>query len=1035
MLSSSRRTPASITAAVAAALCFASAAQAQVAAFDVPSQVAASGVRAFAKQAGIQIILAGSVAEGRITNTVRGEIDTRDALDRLLSGTGLVVRSYDGKTAILDAAEPTASADADALEQIVVTGSHIARSELESAMPIGVVNMELALKQGKTTAYETVLRDVAVGPGNGPFNSAPEGQYDGGMATIELRNMGVSRSLTLVDGRRRVSGAASSSAVDINMIPSAMIDRIEIITGGAAAVYGADAVTGAANVITRKDFEGLEVTATTGTTEHGGGDRTQVSLVAGTRFADDRGTITIGGTYLKNEPIYFHQRYSKDTNIQYQINPANTGPHDGIPDRIVYYRMTNLYLQPEPNIFVGGQTYLLNPDGSARIGSYDACLSSCTSARSAGDGGSPQSQYWSDFLIAPIENASFIGRFDYEVTDWLSYGLRFDYGRSKYDAYRRPYRDDERTTWLNGAGGATAYLDNPYLPESFRQIMVANGLTSTPVRRSYEIFGQMGDVSDRQSLTVGNTFQGELPGGFHWEAFWQYGRSTNDIAAYNATRASRFIAARDVISDPVTGEPVCRDAAARAAGCVPFNIFSFDELTPEQRDYMIATRRKHRENTQTVYGGNLKGSLFSLPAGQVQAAIGVERRKEAVDNIDDNLAAPPENELSHLGNWAPYEPALKAANDVSEIYAELVVPVLRDLPFAQRLTLEGAYRYSDYSDFESTNTWKLGGNWAPIEGLTFRAVKSRSVRVPNFGELYASRAIQAIGLTDPCMGTNYNANPTRARNCAALGITAPLPNQIYTGYVISGGNPDVNPETSDSSSIGLVWQPGFLPGFDLTLDYWHINIDNIITALSRTNIPNLCVDLPSIDNEFCGRTTRDENQVLMWVDTSVINASMSDAKGIDIGANYRRPLGQGTLSLGLRGSYLMQFETTTLPGVSSSVIRYDGGYQNPQFRATLFTSYVFGDWDIGLDTRFWSSAKLYPNAQTDEEYDDNRVGAQIYNDLSVGWQMNDHVTFRSGINNLRDVDAPYHPGTYYQGGGGVYDVYGRYFFGNVKITF
>ncbi len=391
--------------------------------------------------------------------------------------------------------------------------------------------------------------------------------------------------------------------------------------------------------------------------------------------------------------------------------------------------------------------------------------------------------------------------------------------------------------------------------------MVANGLTSTPLRRSYEIFGQMGDISDRQSLTIGNTFEGQLPGNFHWEAFWQYGRSTNDISAYNATRASRFIAARDVISDPVTGEPVCRDPVARAAGCVPFNIFSFDPLTQEQRDYMLATRRKHRENTQTVYGGNIKGNLFSLPAGELQAVFGVEHRRETVDNVDGNLAAPPDSELSHLGNWAPYEPALRAANDVSEAYAELVVPILKDLPFAQRLTVEGAYRYSDYSDFDKTNTWKLGGNWMPIEGLTFRAVKSRSVRVPNFGELYASRALQAIGLTDPCMGTNYNANPTRAANCAALGISAPLPNQIYTGYVISGGNPDVNPETSDSSSVGVVWQPRFLRGFDLTLDYWHINIENIITALSRTDIPNLCVDLPSIDNEFCGRTTRDENQV------------------------------------------------------------------------------------------------------------------------------------------------------------------------------
>src|SRR3546814_5476124 len=178
--------------------------------------------------------------------------------------------------------------------------------------------MEAGRKAGNTSAYETILREVAVGPGNGPYNSAPEGQYDGGMATIELRNMGVSRSLTLIDGRRRVSGAASSSAVDINMIPSGMIERIEIVTGGAAAIYGADAVTGAANIITRKNIDGLEMSATTGFTQDGGGSKSQVSFVAGTDFSDDRGSIMIGGTWMKNNPIYFHQRRSEEHTSELQ---------------------------------------------------------------------------------------------------------------------------------------------------------------------------------------------------------------------------------------------------------------------------------------------------------------------------------------------------------------------------------------------------------------------------------------------------------------------------------------------------------------------------------------------------------------------------------------------------------------------------------------------------------------------------------------------------------------------------------------------
>ncbi|MGY0556431.1 MULTISPECIES: TonB-dependent receptor [unclassified Lysobacter] len=1045
MRSTSSRLAISIAAAmVAISLSAPLHAQDQVHEFNVQQQDASSGIREFAQQAGIQVIVSGDDAQNRIVNGVSGTLPPRAALDRLIAGTGLTVRSFDNNVAVLGPEPPaTPSAteasgeDISTLSNVVVTGSRIARPELESSMPIGVIDMDRAMSQGKTTLYETVLQDVAVGPGNGPYNSSPEGQYDGGIATIELRNMGVARSLTLVDGRRRVSSGQSSSAVDINMIPAAMVERIEIITGGAAAVYGADAVTGAANIITRKDFEGLEFSATTGTTQDGGGDKTQFSVVAGTSFADGRGSMMFGGTWAKNDPIHYYDRYSKGTNLSYQVNPENTGPNDGIADRIIRYNTTNMYLQPAPTIYAGGDTYLLNPDGSAYVGAYDTCHSGCGTSRDGGDGGMPQSQHWSDFLIAPIENASLMGRFDYQLTDRLNFGMNFDYGRSKYDSYRRPYRDDDRLTWLNGAGGAVAYLDNPFLPDSFRDVMLANGLESTVVQRSYENFGQMTDHSDRQTFNIGSSLDGEIAAGFQWEAFWQHGRSTNDIHANNVPMASRLLTARDVIADE-NGIPVCRDEAARALGCVPLDVFSTEELSPELRDWMMATRRKHREQRQTIFGGSLAGELFSLPAGEVQAVLGIEHRKESIHNVDDNGAAAPANELSHLGTWAPYEPELAASNDVSEIYAELVVPVLKDLPFAHRLTVEGAYRYSDYSDFDSTNTWKLGTSWAPIESLTLRATKSRSVRVPNFGELYSARAVQEIGVRDACLETSYQANPTRMANCAALmqqlGVDTPyLPSEIGTGHVITGGSQDVTPEISDSVSAGLVWQPQFVRGLDLTLDYWNIKLDNMITAISRQNILNLCMDLPSSDNEFCDRITRDSRGYAEGVDTSYMNVSESEAKGIDLGANYRFDLGPGRLSLGLRASYLLKYETTTLPGVDTSRIIYDGGYQNPDLRGNLSMNYDIGDWEIGLNNRYWGKALNYTNVSV-EAYDGNRLPARLYNDLTVGWHINEHATFRVGVNNLFDAQSPYRPRTY-EGGGGVYDVYGRYFYVNAKLSF
>ena len=946
------------------------------------------------------------------------------------SGTSQQLDQLDTRTS--QAGNNAASGPADGvntLESLVVTGSRIARPELESAMPIGVIDMEKSRAFGKTTAYEAIQRDPAVGIGTGPYNFAPEGSYDGGMATIELRNMGDSRSLTLIDGRRRVSGSAKSSAVDLNMIPQGMIERIEIITGGAAAVYGADAVTGAANIITRKSFDGIEFSGTTGITEEGDGSRNQFSVVAGTSFHDDRGSITIGGTWVENDPIYAADRKRTRLNVAYQNNPASKSTSDGIPDRIIAYNSGSFYLNPFPTTFVGGKHYLLNPDGSLRVGQYDMQFSQ--GELSAGNGTDGYAINRTDFLVTPVQNTSLVGRFDYRLADWVNYGMRFDYGRSKYEGHRRPYREDSRTVWLHGARGSLAKLDNPYLPDSIRQLMLDNNLTQTYISRSYLNFGLTGDVNDRQTTTVSHTFDGELPNGFTWEAFWQYGRSTNDIAAPDTVMASRMIAARDVIADPVTGAAVCRDEVARAAGCIPFNIFSTDPLTEEQRAYMLGTRRKQRENTQTVYGGNLVGDLFSLPAGKVQTVLGFEYRREAVDNVDDAAAA--SGELAHQAAWAPYEPPLKAAYDVSEFFGEVVVPVLSDVRFAHKLTMEGAYRYSDYSTFGSTNTWKVGGNWMPVEGLTFRAVRSKSVRVPNFGELYAMASSQGFNLTDPCAAGQIDLSAVRRANCAALGITTPLESRTDTAIVGSGGNPNLTPETSTSSTFGVVWQPAFVRGLDVTVDYWEIELENIITNLSAANVLNLCVDLPSIANQFCGRITRGPDGYVTALDSRTINASISDASGIDIGANYRFGLGNGNLSLGIRGSYLLDYTLTTLPGVESSKVRYDGGYANPRFKGTLSAAYDIGDWNFSLDTLYRASALYDANFKTSEQYENNHVPSRVYNDLSVGWYVNEKTTLRFGINNLFNVSTPMLPNVYR--GGGNYDVYGRYGFVNATVKF
>jgi iron complex outermembrane receptor protein len=373
---------------------------------------------------------------------------------------------------------------------------------------------------------------------------------------------------------------------------------------------------------------------------------------------------------------------------------------------------------------------------------------------------------------------------------------------------------------------------------------------------------------------------------------------------------------------------------------------------------------------------------------------------------------------------------------VWEAYGELVVPVLRDLPFARRIDIEGAYRYSDYNTVGATHAWKGGAYWSPVEGISFRGVRSRSVRTPNFGELYEAKVETLTGsYTDACSQALYYASERRAANCAALGILTPVANATGIGpVVVTGGNPDLEPETSDSLTIGVVLQPSFLPGFDLTVDYWDIDIEDVITQFSYATLIQLCVDAPTINNPYCARVTRDPvSHLATRVESNQMNASRLYARGIDIGASYTRALGPGRLDISFKGSNLIEMVTETTPGIREGDILHDGGWENPRFRGTLRTAYKWNDFNVALTTRYISSAKFDLNVDSDEAYPKNRVPSKIYNDLAVQFDLKNRYQIGIGVENLFDVMPTYMP-TIYQDNR-VYGIIGRYFYGTIRATF
>ncbi len=928
----------------------------------------------------------------------------------------------------------TVSAGADEAESIVVTGSRIARAELQSAMPVSVLKMDDLSRLGIVTAWSALLREPAVAPGVGRGNAGGQG-FDGGTASVNLRNMGTNRTLTLIDSQRRVSGSARSSAVDLNMIPSAMIDRIEVITGGAAAIYGADAVTGAVNIITKRDIQGVDLQATQGISQRGDAPTTSLSFSAGTKLFDGRGSVSVGGTYVNSGGLKTFDRSYANRHMVYQSNPANKSLTDGVPDSIIYDNWAAARLNVNPT-FVHRNVNYVYLNGAVKKQVINTI--STPGEYVAGTG-----EYYTEGtypliageqILSPLEQFAVIGRFDYDVTDNITNTARLDYGHSFYDGSRTFVREDSRATWLNGAGGATALLDNPYLPDAIRQFMVGNKLTSLRLARIYPEFGIRRDVQKRDSFTFSNELGGALTDQLKWSAFVQYGRAETNVSNPGTLRASRWIAARDVISDPVTGKPVCRDTTAQAAGCVPYNVFGNAPPTAEQREWLFATRREKWVTEQTIFGGSIVGPVLALPYGDLEVAVGAERRVDTLKTQEDPLAVP--GELAHASGVTKHA-EIDANEKANEFFGELVVPILRDLPFARTLEIEGAYRYSDYSSFDATNTWKVGARWSPVAGVTIRGVRSRSVRVPNFGELYEPINTGVSNLDDPCEAQNIYRTATREANCRALGIIVPGLASQEVSMLTTGGNPGLQPETSNSLTLGAVIQPRFLPGLDITIDYWDIEIEDVITQFSGNQIANYCVDLPSIENIFCGAMTRDQSspvKAISTMTTQQINASRQKARGLDFALNYGGMVGPGNFIVSFKGTYLIDKEVEAVPGIPESILVQVEGWTNPRFRGTFFASYSLDKFNLAWSTQFRGASLHATDAASDETFDTNRVPSYWNHDLSMGLDVSEQFRFTFGINNLFDAKPPQVPDTY-TGGDGVFDVVGRSFFVGAKVRF
>ncbi len=1028
----------------------------------IEQQPLGEALQEFAKQSGVQVIFFSRVTEGFEAPALRGKFTTEAALQRLLGDSQLTFRELNPKTIEIrplagvnglgasradglymqpirlaqTSASPSAGSDgaqaqaaegermsspvedANGMGEVVVTGSHIARDSYETATPTTIVDRRAIQNTGFNNLGEVLLEIPSVGVGLTSATSNFSGDSDAS-TFINLRGLGTDRTLTLVNGRRRVAGSATSSAVDLNTIPAGMVERIDVITGGAAAVYGADAVSGVVNVILRNDFDGLEISARQGLSQHGGADSYSIDLFGGTKFSDERGSLTFGVSYSDENPLFATQRDFARNWLALVPNPANTGPNDGITDLILIRDAVLPDYTTNGSFYVGDTRYLID-NGQLR----EPRNGPLYSGGSFADGGEGFSYTTYDQLRIKRDVLAAHTSIDYKLSDRVSlfseaefsHITAIDYHQSNFEAAQPILRD------------------NPYIPDELGALMDANGQDSLSVFRQDDDQGILTESYDKQGFTALGGIKGEFGDGWSWQAFYQYGYMNTDVQKTSRIEA-RWQQSVDAIRDPLTGEIVCRDAAARAAGCVPLNILGQNVATQAAIDWFRHNMIREVTNSQEISGAQLNGNLFTLPAGKVQFASGLEYRRERLKTRPDGLAV--------TGQLWPFDNLGEGFNgsfDVKEVFAEVVTPLLADKPFAKALNLELAGRLSDYSTIDKTKAWKVASDWAPTSDVRLRTTITRSVRAPNLTELFIPTSIQNQYNLDPCDAGVRNQSATRDANCAALGAPADFVDLGGLGnFARVGGNPDLQEETSDAFTLGFVLTPTAIPNLSVSVDYWKIKIDDAINSIDIQTIVDRCVDLPSIDNQFCSLVHRRPDFVIDFVDVREINVSTLLAKGIDLQSTYRLGmpsllgLPAGQLRIGLNGTYLITREQqvdSTDPG-SLVVNTGAGGY--PRVRANLSLAWSAGGFEADLSTRYIGH-QLGQRDVLPEEREANRAGAKIYNDLVLGYTFREAYRVTLGINNLFDVVPPRIPEFFGGGGntagpaGALYDNIGRYFF-------
>ena len=883
------------------------------------------------------------------------------------------------------------------VDEVVVTASRVQTSGFTAPTPTTVVGSADIQARGATNVADVINEVPAFRASQTPAAASRGGTTSGG-TFLDLRGLGAiggpptARTLVLVDGRRFVTSNASGQ-VDLNLIPSALVERTEVVTGGASAAWGSDAVAGVVNLILKDRMQGLEGAVSYGISDHGDYEEYAVNIAGGLKLGE-RGHVVAGVEYVDNRGIP-DSYVSRDWGRAAPGNLVLTGARPaGLPSRIITGGVRISDRMTPGGIVVGGPLDNIEflPNGQTRVFQPGALVGGNQML-----GGDNQGVYFigGSNTINPIQRVSLLGRFTYDISDRITAFVEASHGESEFRGTSSSRRDD---------ANLVIQRDNAFLPDSVRQQMIARNLQTITVGRiayddNYAFYKLATD--QRVDRIVGG-LRGELGGGWKWDAYYQYGENRL-IQKNQATINANYAAAVDAVRD-ASGAIVCRPGAAGAdPGCVPFNIFGQNSPSQAAVNYVRGLNLNDIRTKQTVAAVNLSGAPITLPAGSVALAMGLEYRKEEASST---VNADARNRRFDLGNFQP----IQGEYDTKEVYAEIAVPLLRDMPFANSLEVNAAARRTDYSTSGAVTTWKVGVSWAPIADLRLRATRSRDIRAPNINELFTVSATARGLVLNPWTGL-----------------------QLQT-QTISSGNRDLQPEKADTLTGGVVYQPSWLPGFRASVDGYKIEIDGVITQLTAQVVVDRCFAGVA---SLCDDITRTPTAITE-VRVRQLNFNKLETNGVDFEVSYDVPeslMGPlpGAVSLRALGTYVPDLKIT------DSVATIDRAKQQvPEWTWNFTTRYSLGRFGVQAQVRYVSptvfdTTLVGPNAPSFNPAAANSINDNLrppiaYLNLSAQYDLIDDgrrtLQIFGVANNLFDQDPPMFAGSN-PVGPSLYDLVGR----------